>query len=85
MSRLHPDRVKWEMLWATMDDTHLVARLLVLLAGAGLVLVAATDAVSTLVTTQRRSNRLWPTYLFYRRSWWLWPALARRIIVPPRG
>ena len=64
---------------ATMDDANLVARLLVLLAGAGLVLVAATDAVSTLVTTQRRSSRLWPTYIFYRRSWWLWRALARRI------
>jgi len=46
------------MLWATMDDANLVARLLVLLAGAGLVLATATDAVSTLVTTQRRSSRL---------------------------
>ena len=79
MRRPHPDRVKWEMLWATMGDVNLVARLLVLLAGAGLVLIAATDAVSTLVTTQRRSSRLWPTYIFYRRSWWLWRALARRI------
>jgi hypothetical protein len=57
VSRPHPDRVKWEMLWATMDDANLVARLLVLLAGAGLVLATATDAVSTLVTTQRRSSR----------------------------
>jgi hypothetical protein len=58
---------------------HLVTKLLLLLAGAALVLAAATDAVSTLVTTQRRSSRLWPTYVFYRRTWRLWRALGRRI------
>jgi hypothetical protein len=62
-----------------MDDAHLVTRLLLLLAGAGLVAATAIDAVSTLVTTQRRSSGLWPTYIFYRRSWRLWRALGRRI------
>jgi hypothetical protein len=38
-----------------------------------------TNAVSTLVTTQRRSSRLWPTYVFCRRSWRPWRALGRRI------
>jgi hypothetical protein len=66
------------MLCGTMEDAHPVARLLVLLAGAGLVLTAAIDAVSTLVTTQRRSSRLWPTYVFYRRTWRAWRALGRR-------
>jgi hypothetical protein len=42
-------------------DAHLLTELLVLLAGAGLGLAVATDAVSTLVTTQRRSSRWWPT------------------------
>jgi hypothetical protein len=62
-----------------MDDAHLVVRLLALLTGAALVAVAATDAVSTLVTTQRRSSRLWPTYVFYRRTWRAWRALGQRI------
>jgi hypothetical protein len=56
-----------------------LTKLLALLGGAALVLVAATDAVSTLVTTQRRSSRLWPTYVFYRRTWRVWRALGRRI------
>ena len=56
-----------------------LTKLLALLGGAGLVLIAATDAVSTLVTTQRRSSRLWPTYVFYRRTWRIWRALGRRI------
>jgi hypothetical protein len=60
-------------------NAHPVIKLLVLSAGALLVLAAATDAVSTLVTTQRRSSRLWPTYVFYRRTWRLWRALGRRI------
>jgi hypothetical protein len=34
-----------------------------------------TNAVSTLVTTQRRSSRLWATYVFWRP----WRALGRRI------
>jgi hypothetical protein len=58
---------------------HLLARLLVLLAGAALVAAAATDAVSTLVTTRRRSSRLWPTYVFYQRTWRIWGALGRRV------
>ena len=66
------------MLLATMDAS-LVARSVALLAGAGLVLGAATDAVSTLVTTQRRSSRLWPTYVFYRRTWRVWRTLGRRM------
>jgi Ion channel len=60
-------------------DAHPLTELLVLLAGAALVLAAATDAVSTLVTTQRRSSRWWPTYVFYRRTWRTWRALGRRI------
>jgi Ion channel len=58
---------------------HLLARLVALLGGAALVAAAATDAVSTLVTTQRRSSRLWPTYVFYRRTWRAWRALGGRI------
>ena len=50
-----------------------------LLAGVVLVAAVATDAVSTLVTTQRRSARWWPTYIFYRRTWRLWRGLARHI------
>ena len=46
-----------------------------LLVGVVLVAAVATDAVSTLVTTQR----WWPTYIFYRRPWRLWRALARHI------
>ena len=45
-----------------MDD--ILVRLLALLAGVVLVGAVATDAVSTLVTTQRRSGRWWPTYVF---------------------
>jgi Ion channel len=56
-----------------------VADLLALAAGTAMVLVAAVDAVSTLVTTRRRSGRLWPTYVFYRRTWWAWRAAGRRI------
>ena len=67
-----------------MDDAHLVVRRLVLLAGAALVVVVATDAVSTLVTTRCRWSRLWPTYVFYRRIWRAWRALGQRI-VPERG
>ena len=50
-----------------------------LLAGVVLVAAVATDAVSTLVTTQRRSGRWWPTYVFYRLTWRPWRALARHI------
>jgi hypothetical protein len=50
-----------------------------LLIGALLVAAVATDAVSTLVTTQRRSGRWWPTYVFYRRTWRLWRAVARHV------
>jgi hypothetical protein len=60
-------------------DADLFVRALAGLAGVMLVAAAATDAVSTLVTTQRRSGRWWPTYVFYRRTWWLWRAMARHI------
>jgi hypothetical protein len=50
-----------------------------LLLGMLLVAAVATDAVSTLVTTQRRSGRWWPTYVFYRRTWRLWRAVARHV------
>ena len=50
-----------------------------LLAGVVVVAAVATDAVSTLVTTQRRSARWWPTYIFYRRTWRLWRGLVRHI------
>ena len=60
-----------------MDD--ILVRLLALLVGVVLVGAVATDAVSTLVTTQRRSGRWWPTYVFYRRTWRLWRVVARHI------
>jgi hypothetical protein len=60
---------------------EVLVKLPALLAGVVLVAAVATDAVSTLVTTQRRSGRWWPTYVFYRRTWRLWRALARHILV----
>ena len=60
-------------------DADTLLRPLGLLAGVVLVAAVATDAVSTLVTTQRRSGRWWPTYVFYRRTWRAWRALARRV------
>jgi hypothetical protein len=56
-----------------------VFELLALLAGGVLVVAVGIDAISTLVTTQRRSSRLWPTYVFYRRTWRAWRTLGRRI------
>jgi hypothetical protein len=64
---------------ATPMDADLFVRAAAGLAGVVLVAAAATDAVSTLVTTQRPSGRWWPTYVFYRRTWWLWRAMARHI------
>src|SRR5215217_6455910 len=60
-----------------MDDV--LVKLPGLVAGVVLVAAVATDAVSTLVTTQRRSGRWWPTYVFYRRTWRPWRALAGRV------
>jgi Ion channel len=55
-----------------------VVDVLAVVAGLALVLVAAADAVSTLVTTRRRRGRHWPTQVFYRQTWRAWTALARR-------
>jgi hypothetical protein len=44
-------------------------------AGLALVLVAAGDAVSTLVTTRRRRGRRRPTPVYYR---WSWRAVGQR-------
>ena len=55
-----------------------VVDLLAVVAGLALVLVSASDAVSTLVTTRRRRGRHWPTQVFYRRTWRAWVALGRR-------
>jgi hypothetical protein len=60
-----------------MEDA--LVQLIGTLLGVVLVAAVATDAVSTLVTTQRRSGRWWPTYVFYRRTWRLWRAAARHI------
>ena len=59
-------------------DTLGVVEVLALAAGLALVLVAASDAVSTLVTTRRRRGRRWPTPVFYRGTWRAWRAIARR-------
>jgi hypothetical protein len=59
-------------------DTLGVVEVLALAAGLALVLVAASDAVSTLVTTRRRRGRRWPTPVFYRWTWRAWRAIARR-------
>jgi hypothetical protein len=56
-----------------------IVEFLAVVAGLALVLVSASDAVSTLVTTRRRRARHWPTQVFYRRSWRAWVALGRRI------
>ncbi|HSO51795.1 MAG TPA: ion channel [Actinomycetes bacterium] len=49
-----------------------------MLAGLALVLIAAGDAVSTLVTTRRRRARHWPTPTYYRWTWRAWRAVGRR-------
>jgi hypothetical protein len=59
-------------------DTLGVVEGLAVLAGLTLVLVAASDAVSTLVTTRRRRGRRWPTPVYYRWSWRAWRAIALR-------
>jgi hypothetical protein len=56
-----------------------VVEFLAVAAGLTLVLVSASDAVSTLVTTRRRHGRHWPTQVFYRRTWRAWVALGRRV------
>ncbi|HJW63044.1 MAG TPA: hypothetical protein VJ849_06055, partial [Actinomycetes bacterium] len=55
-----------------------VVEFLAVVAGFVVVLVAASDAVSTLVTTRRRRGRHWPTQVFYRRTWRAWVAIGRR-------
>jgi Ion channel len=55
-----------------------IVEALAVVAGLALVLVSASDAVSTLVTTRRRRGRHWPTQVFYRRSWQVWRVMARR-------
>ena len=59
-------------------DTLGVAEALAALAGLALVLMAASDAVSTLVTTRRRRGRHWPTPTYYRLTWRAWRAVGRR-------
>jgi hypothetical protein len=55
-----------------------VVEFLAVVAGSVIVLVTASDAVSTLVTTRRRRGRHWPTQVFYRRTWRAWVAIGRR-------
>ena len=59
-------------------DNFGVVDVLAVVAGLALVLVSASDAVSTLVTTRRRRGRHWPTQVFYRRTWHAWVTAARR-------
>jgi hypothetical protein len=59
-------------------DTLGVVEGLAVLAGLALVLVAASDAVSTLVTTRRRRGRRWPTPVYYRWTWRAWRAVGER-------
>ena len=59
-------------------DTLGVVEGLAVLAGLALVLVAAGDAVSTLVTTRRRRGQRWPTPVYYRWTWRAWRAVALR-------
>jgi Ion channel len=67
------------MVDAVAVDADLIARTLTLAAGTAVVFAVAGDAVSTLVTTRRRSGRLWPTQVFYQYTWRAWRALGRRI------
>jgi Ion channel len=60
-------------------DTLGVVEVLAALAGLALVLIAAGDAVSTLVTTRRRRGRHWPTPTYYRLTWRAWRAVGRRV------
>jgi hypothetical protein len=55
-----------------------VVEVLAVAAGLVLVLVSASDAVSTLVTTRHRPGRFWPTPVFYRQTWRAWRALGQR-------
>jgi hypothetical protein len=55
-----------------------VVEFLAVVAGFVVVLVTASDAVSTLVTTRRRRGRHWPTQVFYRWTWRAWVAIGRR-------
>ena len=55
-----------------------VVEVLAVVAGLALVLMSASDAVSTLVTTRRRPGRFWPTPVFYRQTWRTWLAVGRR-------
>jgi hypothetical protein len=57
---------------------QVVVEALAVAAGLALVLAVAADATATLVTTQRRSGRYWPTPLFYRWSWRTWRAVGVR-------
>ena len=61
-------------------DTLGVVEVLALAAGLALVLVAASDAVSTLVTTRRRRCRRWPTPVFYRWTWRAWRAIPLSLL-----
>ena len=47
--------------------------------GGVLVVVALADAVSTLVTTRTRKGQWWPTAAFYRLAWPPWRKVGRRI------
>ena len=47
--------------------------------GGVLVVVALADAVSTLVTTRTRKGRWWPTAAFYRLGWPAWRRVGRHI------
>jgi hypothetical protein len=51
----------------------------VAIAGALLIVVIMWDAFEALVLPRRVTRRLRPTRLFYRTTWWLWRAVARRM------
>jgi Ion channel len=65
-------------------DAELAVKILAVVAGLTVVLVTATDAVGTLVTTRRRPGRHWPTPLFYRQTWRAWRATGRRAATEAR-
>ena len=50
-----------------------------IIVGGVLVVVALADAVSTLVTTRTRKGRWWPTAAFYRLAWPSWRKVGQRI------
>ena len=54
-------------------------RVISVIAGTILIVVAVVDTVGTLVATRIQTRRWWPTAVLYRYSWPMWRAFGRKI------